>query len=138
MTDVFNGLGVRVYSLDREEFLKARETLTRMGKISSDGKSLEQTCFLLHKRGQYAIMHWLEMREMDGEDVILSAADLAHRNAVAYLLDQWALVDLEDPDMVEDDQRASPGSVTVIPYKEKNKYELRPLYEIGRVHERTI
>lgn len=135
MADVFNGLGVRVASLDREEFLKARETLTRMGQASPDGKTLEQTCFLLHKRGQYAIMHWLEMRAMDGEDVILSEDDLNHRDTVARLLDQWGLVYVDDPDFAE--EKSEPGNVTVLPYKEKDRYKLKPLYEIGRSHARV-
>lgn len=128
--DVFDGLGVLVNELDREEFLKVRETLTRVGL--SDGKTLAQTCFVLHKRGQYAIMHHLEMRILDDEPgVEMSEEDVAHRNTVAALLDSWGLVELLDPEEVED-PRAQPGSVAVIPYKEKSRYELNPLYQIGR------
>lgn len=131
MADVFNGLGVRVGTLDREDFLKVRETLTRMGLLAEDGDTLNQTCFLLHKRGQYAIMHHLEMRMLDGEDVIMSSSDEGHRNTVAHLLDQWELVEVLDYDEI-DHPRAEPGEVTVIPYKDKSKYRLEALYQIGR------
>lgn len=131
MSDVFNGLGVMVDTLDREEFLKVRETLTRIGLLEG-GDVLNQTCFVLHKRGQYAIMHHLEMRVMDGDETVeMTEEDVAHRNTVAALLDQWGLVELDDPEEVEQ-PRAPVGSVTVIPYKEKTKYSLVPLYQIGR------
>ena len=131
MTDIFNGLGVLVNTLDREDFLKVRETLTRVGKL--DGNTLEQTCFVLHKRGQYAIMHHLEMRMLDGDgDVEMTEEDVAHRNTVAALLDQWGLLELDDPEEIED-PRAAPGEVTVIAHKDKERYTLRPLYQIGKV-----
>lgn len=129
--DVFDGLGVRVYDLDREEFLKVRETLTRVGIKTSDG-ALEQTCYILHKRGRYALMHHLEMRMLDGERVSMTLDDVAHRNSVASLMDQWGLIEVMDENEVRE-PRAATGSVAVIPHRDKSRVQLRPLYAIGVV-----
>lgn len=129
--DPFKGMGVRVTLDDPTDFLKVKETLTRIGTGVRDG-TLEQTCYLLHKRGEYAIMHWLEMRVLDGEDVVVDIPDVAHRNTVAHLLDNWGLVRVENPDEV-DFPRVGPEGVKIIPYKQKADYKLVPLYQIGRV-----
>ena len=130
VADPFGGLGIRVDSLSREEFLKVRETLTRIG-LSSENE-IRQTCYVLHKRGQYAIMHHKEMRMLDGEEVDMTEEELGHRNTVAFMLDQWGLVYVDDLDSIKS-PKAEPGSVAVIPFKAKSSYSLKPLYEIGRV-----
>lgn len=128
--DVFGGLGVKIYLHEREDFLKVKETLTRVGLEEHEG-TLNQTCYILHKKGEYAIMHHLEMRMLDGEEVVLGEDDKAHRNTVAYLLDSWGLLDVEDSRQIK--TRSERGSVKVVPFKKKNDYRLRPLYEIGRL-----
>lgn len=129
MSDVFGGLGILVEALSKPDFLKVRETLTRVGK--TEGKTLQQTCYVLHKRGQYAIMHYKEMKVMDGEYVDMTEEDIGHRNTVAHLLDQWGLLQVQDPEDVKS-PRSEPGGVVVIPHKEKAQYALTPLYEIGK------
>lgn len=129
-TDPFGGLGIPIDDLSREEFLKVRETLTRVGIV--DGKEIQQTCYVLHKRGKYAIMHHVEMRMLDGEDVEMTEEERGHRNTVAFMLDQWGLVLVDDLEAIKN-PRAEPGSVAVIPYRSKSSYSLRPLYEIGWV-----
>lgn len=122
--DMFQGLGAKVTLSAREDFLKVKETLTRIGVVK--GNVLEQTCFILHKRGEYAIMHYLEMQMLDGDPVHLSEEDEAHRDTVAHLLDQWNLVELQE----HIDSKFSP--VTVVPFRSKKEYVLRPMYEIGK------
>jgi hypothetical protein len=130
MADCFQGLGVEVYPLSREEFLKVRETLTRIGTIVGD-KTLNQTCYILHKKGRYSIMHYQELRILDGEIGVMRDEDVAHRNTVSFLLDRWGLVEIMDIDPITQIQ-APVGGVSVIPYRDKNAYQLKPLYEIGR------
>lgn len=130
MADVFNGLGIPVRPLERDEFLKVRETLTRVGIL--DGETLKQTCFIFHKRGQYSLMHHLEMRMIDGEDVEATEEDIGHRNSVAFLLNQWGLLEVDSMDQISS-PRSPVGGVAVIPFKEKSKYTLQPMYEIGKV-----
>lgn len=131
MADIFNNMGVRVRLPTQEDFLKVRETLTRIGNVVGDDV-LEQTCFILHKRGEYALMHYLEMRAMDGEPAVWSNEDLSHRNTVAKLLDRWGLVKIIHP-LAAENPPPMPGQVTVIPFRDKGKWDLVPLYEIGRV-----
>jgi hypothetical protein len=128
--DVFGGLGVKIYLNEKEDFLKIKETLTRVGVL--EGTTLNQTCYILHKKGEYAIMHHLEMRALDGYDVDLDAESTGHRNTVAYLLDNWGLLEVEDPRAIST-PRAERGAVTVVAYKNKAQYQLRPLYEIGKI-----
>lgn len=129
--DPFGGLGVRVDALSREEFLKVKETLTRIGVSHEEGE-ISQTCFILHKRGMYAVMHHKEMRILDGEALRLTQEEVGHRNTVARMLDNWGLVYVDDMDSIEA-PRAEPGSILVIPFKSKSNYVLRPLYEIGKI-----
>lgn len=129
-TDYFKGYGVEVQPLAREEFLKVRETLTRIGTLVGNNV-LNQTCYILHKRGRYAIMHHAELKLMDNEPAVVTTEDIAHRNTVAHLLDQWGLVEVVDTDDI-DEPRAPFGGVSVIPYKAKAEYSLNPMYEIGR------
>jgi hypothetical protein len=127
---VFRGFGIEVRGLGREDFLKVRETLTRVG-VMAGNNVLNQTCFILHKRGRYAIMHHSELKLMDGEGGNVTVDDIGHRNTVAHLLDQWGLVEVVEPEDISE-PRAPMGAVAVIPHKAKTGYSLNPLYEIGR------
>lgn len=130
MNEMFNGLGVEVEPLARDEFLKVRETLTRIGKMIPPTE-LQQTCFVLHKRGKYSIMHHLEMKKLDGMDVNMTDDDVGHRNTVAHLLEQWGLVTVLDEESIKS-PRAPMGGVAVISFADKSRYRLIPNYEIGR------
>lgn len=130
--DVFNGFGVEVTLPDQEAFLKVKETLTRVG-IQRDGNVLDQPCYILHKRGHYAIIHFLELAQMDGMLVDPMDVDdaIAIRNTVASLLDQWGLVSIVDDEEVRS-PRVSVGRLRIVPHKAKGEWNLNALYEIGR------
>ena len=130
MSDVFRGYGVKVMGLERESFLKVRETLTRVGRLIEDNTVLQE-CFVLHKKGSYAVLHASELRMMDGIDTEPTTDDIALRNTVAYLLDSWGLIELEDPQEVSQ-PRAPVGQIIVVPFKAKKNYTLSPDYEIGK------
>lgn len=130
--DVFSGYGVEVALPDADAFLKVKETLTRVGIATNPGV-LDQPCFILHKKGRYAIVHYLELRTMDREfdeidDDLYEYMD-AVRNTVATLLDQWNLVEIiDEPPVV----KAPVSDLKIVPHKMKGQWKLNPLYEIGR------
>lgn len=128
--DVFGGLGVKIYLNESEDFLKVKETLTRVG-IESQSGVIDQVCYILHKKGEYAIMHWKEMRMLDGEEVVMTEDEVAQRNTISQLLHNWELVDVDDLESIKR-PRAERGSIKVVPYRDKAKYILSPLYHIGR------
>ena len=102
--DIFEGLGVEVKLQKEEDFLKVKETLTRIGVSSKTEKKLYQSCHILHKRGRYAIMHFKEMFVLDGLDSDMSTDDLGRRNTIVKLLVDWGLVDAMDPARYADPQ----------------------------------
>ena len=114
---------------DPEDFLKIRETLTRIGHAVDEGGviTLVQICHILHKRGRYYITHYKELLALDGKPVIMSDDDIRQRDAIAVMLDRWGLCDLVDPpaDVPAD-------GIRVVPFKEKNSWTLKPMYVVGR------
>lgn len=128
--DIFEGLGVEVRLKTKDDFLKVRETLTRMGVSSKKEKKLYQSCHILHKRGRYAIMHFKEMLELDGLETDISDNDLGRRNIIVKLLVDWGLVEAVDPEEYADPQ-LSLAQLKIIPHKEKKEWELIPKYHIG-------
>lgn len=128
--DIFNGLGVEVKLHSDEDFLKVKETLTRMGISSRKEKKLYQSCHILHKRGQYAIMHFKEMFVLDGLESNLSDDDIGRRNTIVKLLFEWGLVEVPDPEEYEEPQM-SVSKIKIISYKDKEEWELIPKYHIG-------
>lgn len=127
--DVFDGYGVPVYLKDNDSFLKIKETLTRIGIASKRDKTLYQSCHILHKKGQYAIMHFKEMMELDGKRTDLTDNDLERRNTIAKLLRDWNLLSVIDD---EDIERLVPVSqIKIISFKEKNDYNLISKYTFG-------
>lgn len=129
MSSVFDGMGVEIAPLGQEDFLKVKETLTRMGQLMPP-KTLYQTCYLLHKRGCYAIMHHKEMERLDGAPEEMTDNDVACRNTIANLLDQWGLAEVMYPEAIERPRTR----VTVIPHRDKDNYDLVPTYHIGVPH----
>ena len=88
MEDIFSGLGVEVTLNEKDDFLKVRETLTRMGVSSRKDNKLFQSCHILHKRGRYSIMHFKELFILDGLESDISDSDVARRNTIVNLLDE--------------------------------------------------
>jgi len=112
-----------------DDFLKVRETLTRMGVASRKDKKLFQSCHILHKQGRYFIVHFKELFLLDGKKANLEESDIARRNTIATLMSDWGLVDIQN---VEGAKPLAPlRQIKIIPFKEKEEWELCPKYNIG-------
>tara|TARA_Y100001973_G_C5207884_1_gene342984 strand:- start:2114 stop:2521 length:408 start_codon:yes stop_codon:yes gene_type:complete len=127
--DINNLVEVRLRNDD--DFLKIRETLTRIGVASKKEKTLYQSCHILHKQGRYFIVHFKELFALDGKPSNFSESDIARRNTITNLLKEWDLVDL-----VSESQTQNPlapiSQVKVLPFKEKEDWELVAKYNIGK------
>ena len=122
---------VEVSLNDQEDFLKIRETLTRIGVASRKDKKLFQSCHILHKQGKYYIVHFKELFKLDRKQSDFSDNDRSRRNAVVKLLVEWKLVNVvrEDPIEIEP---APMSQIKIISYKEKDQWDVVPKYNIGR------
>ena len=115
-----------------DDFLKVRETLSRIGVASRKNKTLFQSCHILHKQGKYYIVHFKELFALDGKDTNISENDIARRNTIANLLSDWGLINVVGKSTVE----AAPLSqIKVISFKEKNEWSLETKYNIGKKKE---
>ena len=112
-----------------DDFLKVRETLTRIGVASRNEKKLYQSCHILHKQGRYYIVHFKELFLLDGKNSDFSDNDLQRRNRITKLLSDWGLVDVVNETMIED--ASSISQIKILPHKEKAEWELIPKYSIG-------
>jgi len=113
-----------------DDFLKVRETLTRIGVASRKEKKLFQSCHILHKKGQYYIVHFKELFALDGKKANLSENDIQRRNRIVKLLSDWGLVELVSESTVED--VAPLSQIKVISYKERTEWILESKYNIGK------
>ena len=114
-----------------EDFLKIKETLTRIGVASKRDSKLYQSCHILHKQGRYYIVHFKELFELDGKPSSMSEEDIGRRNTISNLLAEWGLVTLCNAEKTK--QPLTPLSqIKILPYKEKDKWELVSKYNIGR------
>lgn len=129
--DVFNGLGVEVKLQQPEDFLKIRETLSRIGVASRKDKTLYQSCHILHKQGRYAIVHFKEMFLLDGKTSDFSDDDKGRRNTIVNLLKEWNLITLLDPSKIES-PKSPMGQIKIISYSDKKNWTLEAKYNIGR------
>jgi len=129
--DIFNGLGIEVSLEEREDFLKVKETLTRIGVSSRKENKLYQSCHILHKRGRYVILHFKELFELDGLESNISDEDIGRRNTIVNLLEDWGLLKIID-DEDSKEPTVSLAKMKIIPHREKNDWELVPKYHIGR------
>ena len=115
---------------ENDDFLKIRETLTRIGVASRKNKTLYQSCHILHKRGKYYLVHFKELFALDGKESTISENDLARRNAIARLLEEWDLLSILD-----ENQSSTPlapmSQIKVLPHKEKPEWNLVAKYNIG-------
>ena len=128
--DIFRGYGVEVILPDEDSFLKIRETLTRIGVSSRKENKLYQSCHILHKRGRYAILHFKELFSLDGLESDISETDIARRNTIANLLEEWELLEIDMDEELE--PTLSLKQMKILPHKEKGDWELIPKYHIGR------
>jgi len=113
-----------------EDFLKVKETLSRIGLASKKDNTLYQSCHILHKQGRYYIVHFKELFMLDGKPADFSESDVARRNRIALLLDEWSLIDVLDKEKVQDP--LSPiNQIKIIPFKEKSQWNLVTKYTIG-------
>ena len=111
-----------------DDFLKVRETLSRIGVASRKEKKLYQSCHILHKQGRYYIVHFKELFALDGKTANLTQNDVQRRNRIAQLLSDWGLVSIVDDEAVTD--IAPLNQIKVLAYKEKNEWELESKYNI--------
>jgi len=127
--DINNLVEVRLSNPD--DFLKVRETLTRIGVASKKDKILYQSCHILHKQGRYYIVHFKELFALDGKPSNFSESDIARRNTITNLLKEWDLVEIVH--LAQTENPISPISqIKVLPFKEKDEWELVAKYNIGK------
>ena len=113
-----------------DNFLKVRETLTRIGIASKKDNTLYQSCHILHKQGRYFIVHFKELFALDGKDSNITSGDIERRNAIAGLLQDWDLLKIVQASKAE--QKASLSQIKVVAFKEKNEWNLVAKYNIGK------
>lgn len=128
MNDIFRGFGVEVKLEKEDDFLKVKETLTRIGVSSRKEKILYQSCHILHKQGRYAIVHFKELFALDGKPSSITDNDLHRRNAIAKLLEEWGLVKI----LVQVNELAPLHQIKILSYKEKDEWQLVTKYSIGK------
>jgi hypothetical protein len=122
---------VEVVLKNEDDFLKIRETLTRIGVSSRKNKTIYQSCHILHKQGRYYIVHFKELFALDGKPSNFGEEDIARRNTIANLLAEWGLVSLVEP--TKSGEPVAPLSqIKVLPYKEKDEWELVAKYNLGK------
>lgn len=121
---------VEVRLKKEDDFLKIRETLTRIGVSSKKNKTIYQSCHILHKQGKYYIVHFKELFALDGKPSNFAEEDIARRNTIANLLAEWGLVELVTDKSSE--PVAPLSQIKVLPYKEKDEWELVAKYNLGK------
>jgi len=129
MNDVSNLLEVNLKK--PENFLKVKETLTRIGVASRKDNTLYQSCHILHKKGKYYIVHFKEMFYLDNKNTDFSEEDMGRRNAIANLLEEWDLIEIVDKEMTEY-PLVPANQIKIISFKEKENWNLKPKYNIGK------
>jgi len=122
---------VEVRLTNEDDFLKVRETLTRIGIASRKDRTLYQSCHILHKQGKYYIVHFKELFALDGKPTNFDEADQSRRNTIANLLNEWGLIEL-----VDENKSLEPiaplSQIKILPHKEKDEWNLEAKYNIGR------
>jgi|TARA_B100000035_G_scaffold302448_1_gene300073 hypothetical protein len=121
---------VEVVLNEPDDFLKVRETLTRIGVASRKDRKLYQSCHILHKQGKYYIVHFKELFALDGKNTNLSLNDVQRRNRISKLLSDWGLISIVDESQIED--VAPLNQIKVLSYKDKGEWTLESKYNIGR------
>lgn len=122
---------VEVTLTQPDDFLKVRETLTRIGVASKKDQTLFQSCHILHKQSKYYIVHFKELFALDGKPTDLSENDLSRRNAIAILLEDWGLIKIVNESQVQQPEPIFISQIKILSHKEKNDWLLVPKYNIG-------
>ena len=117
---------------ETDDFLKVRETLSRIGVASRKERKLYQSCHILHKQGQYYIVHFKELFALDGKPTNLTKVDIERRNAIVNLLQEWKLLTIVKPDLLV--PMGNVGQFKIISFKDKVDWQLVPKYNIGVKH----
>ena len=115
----------------KDDFLKVRETLTRIGVASKKDRTLYQSCHILHKQGRYYIVHFKELFALDGKPTDISENDLSRRNAIVKLLQDWELVKVVNPKQIETPTPIFLSQIKILSHKEKEDWQLVQKYNIG-------
>ena len=115
-----------------DNFLKVRETLTRIGIASRKENKLYQSCHILHKQGRYYIVHFKELFALDGKPTDISENDLSRRNAITKLLQDWELIKVVNSKQIEEPPPIFLSQIKILSHKEKDEWELVPKYNIGK------
>ena len=123
---------VEVVLSEPDDFLKVRETLTRIGVASRKERKIYQSCHILHKQGKYYIVHFKELFALDGKKTNFSLNDLQRRNRIIKLLVDWGLVSISDINLEKISDLAPLNQIKVLSYKEKGEWTLESKYNIGR------
>ena len=122
---------VEVTLKEPDDFLKVRETLSRIGVASRKERTLYQSCHILHKQGRYFIVHFKELFALDGKDTNLSENDIARRNTIANLLNDWGLIEVKG----NKDPMAPLSQIKILSFREKDEWTLETKYNIGKKKE---
>ncbi len=122
---------VEVKLIEQDDFLKIRETLSRIGIAAKKERRLYQSCHILHKQGKYYIVHFKELFALDGKPTNFSDEDKGRRNTIIALLEEWGLVKVVDVSTI-DSPKASLNNIKILPHGQKNEWELCTKYNIGR------
>jgi len=131
--DIFRGVGVEIRLPESDNFLKIKETLTRIGIASRKDRKLYQSCHILHKKGRYSILHFKELFILDGKEDNFSDEDKARRNTIVNLLEEWELLEVIDHSKIEDPV-APLNQIKILSHKEKDGWDMVPKYNIGKNH----
>jgi len=115
-----------------DDFLKVRETLTRIGVASKKDRTLYQSCHILHKKGQYYVVHFKELFALDGKPTDITENDLSRRNAIVKLLEDWELVKIVRKEQIETPAPIFLSQIKILSHKEKRDWQLVPKYNIGK------
>ena len=115
---------------ENDDFLKIRETLTRIGVASRKDRTLYQSCHILHKRGRYYLVHFKELFALDGKESSITENDLGRRNAISRLLEEWELLSIVNASKAQE-PLAPMSQIKVLPHKEKDEWNLVAKYNIG-------
>jgi hypothetical protein len=129
MNDILPTL-IEVELKNPEDFLKIKETLTRIGVASHKEKKLSQSCHILHKQGKYYIVHFLEMFMLDGKGKNFTEEDRNRRNMIALLLEEWGLLKIKNH-VISDPDKMSMKNIKIVPFAEKKDWVLTEKYSIG-------
>ena len=130
MVDIVDDL-IEVKLKNPEDFLKIKETLTRIGVASKKTNTLFQSCHILHKKKKYYIVHFKELFKLDGKNSDLSESDIARRNAIVNVLEDWNLLEIVNPEKTKE-TIISIKQIKILPHKEKKNWNLEAKYNIGK------